>query len=316
MNSSNSIPRPYHTYRFFLKLVFATILLVFAIACKKNAPGTGLGGGGATKLLTKVVLVGRNASNNVVESATTIISYDANDNFIESQFTETSSSLDITITTNEVTQFTYGASLISSLTESITTQTSVLGQAPYNINDSTYTNFHASGSQVDYFVSNNIISTTGFFPTTTNTLDSALVTYDANGYVSTYTVYRQDTVPGPYRLFYKQAFSYGGNNLAGYVLTNYSTPNNDVTTATYTYNNHNSASPFYGIIPGIFIKSANDVSELNETQTGINAGNTTYTYSTSYNSFNQPTLSSVLISMTPANASIPVAETINYYYQP
>jgi hypothetical protein len=298
-----------------LSLGFAILLFQ---ACKKNPPGTpgSTGVTGATALLTKVTLSGSNAANNTVESATTLIDYDANDNFTQTQFTDTANDLDITFITNEITTFTYGASLISSLTEAITTQTSVLGQTPYGTNDSTYITFYGSGGQVTYFTSINRISTVGVpYPTSLTTLDSSLVTYDQNGYISTYTVYEEDTVPGAYHLFYKQTFTYNGKNLAGYSLVNYATPNQSTTTATYTYNNHFSASPFYSIIPGIFIQSQNDISELSLTQTGVNAGNTIYSYSTTYNSSNQPTLSSVVISMTPTNASIPVAETIHYYYQ-
>ena len=298
-----------------MTVVLAATIVFLALGCKKNPAGTP-GTTGATALLTKVTLVGTNAVNNTVESAATLISYDANDNFTQTQFTDTSFGLDITFTTNEITTFTYGGSLISNLTEAITTQTSVLGQAPYGTNDSTYVTFYSSGGQVTYFTTINKISTTGVFPTTVTTLDSSLVSYDANGYITSYTVYQQDTVPGGlYNLFYTQMFTYSGGNLAGYVLVNYSTPNQSTTTATYTYNNHYAASPFYNIIPGIFIKSANDVSGLSLTQTGVNAGSTVYTYNTTYNSSNQPTLASVAVSMTPTNASFPVAETIQYYYQ-
>jgi len=305
-------------HRHVTNLAIGVIFLLFALGCTKNAPGTPGSSGvtGATALLTEVTLVGTNAANNTVESSTTLISYDANDNFTQTQFTDTSYDLGITFVTNETTTFTYGASLISSLTEAITTQTSVAGQAPYGTNDSTYVTFYASGGQVAYFISTNKIYTTGVpFPTLVTTLDSSLVTYDANGYVSTYTVYEQDTIPGTYHLFYTQTFTYAGKNLSGYTLVNYATPNQSTTTATYTYDNHYAASPFYNIIPGVFIQSENDVSGMSLTQTGVNAGGTVYTYNTTYNSSNQPTLSSVAVSSTPTSASLPVAETIHYYYQ-
>ncbi len=305
--------------RYITNLLLVATIVLFAQGCKKNPAGTPGTGGitGATALLTKVTLVGTNAVNNTVESATTLISYDANDNFTQTQFTDTSFGLNITFITNEITTFTYGGSLISNLTEAVTTLTSVLGQTPYGTNDSTYITFYSSGGQVTYFTTINRISTTGVaFPTTITTLDSSLVTYDANGYITSYTVYQQDTVPGGlYNLFYTQTFTYSGGNLAGYVLINYATPNQSTTSAAYTYNKHYAASPFYSIIPGIFIKSANDVSGISLTQTGVNAGSTVYTYNTTYNSSNQPTLSSVAVSMTPTNASFPVAETIQYYYQ-
>jgi hypothetical protein len=304
--------------RYITNLLLVATIVLFAQGCKKNPPGTGTSGiTGATALLTKVTLVGTNAVNNTVESATTLISYDANDNFTQTQFTDTSFGLDITFITNEITTFTYGGSLISNLTEAITTQTSVLGQTPYGTNDSTYITFYSSGGQVTYFTTINRISTTGvLFPTNVTTLDSSLVTFDASGYITRDSVFQQDTVPGGlYNLFYTQTFTYSGGNLAGYVLINFATPNQSTTTAAYTYNKHYAASPFYNIIPGIFIKSANDVSGISLTQTGVNAGSTVYTYNTTYNSSNQPTLTSVAVSMTPTNASLPVAETIQYYYQ-
>jgi len=300
-----------------LSLLAAGIL--FAQGCKKNPTGTPGTGGvtGATALLTEVTLVAMNEANSTVESATTMISYDANDNFIQTQLTDTAYTPGITFLTNEITTFTYGASLISNLTEAITTQTQVAGQAPYGTNDSTYITFYSSGGQVTYFTSINKISTVGVpYPTNTTTLDSSLVTYDANGNIASYTVYQQDTVPGGlYNLFYTQTFTYSGGNLAGYTLINDATPNQSTTTATYSYNNHYAASPFYSIIPGVFIKSTNDVSGLDITQTGVNAGNTVYTYSNTYNASGQPTLSSVTVSMTPTSASLPATETIHYYYQ-
>jgi len=304
--------------RFLACLAGVALAMLFAQSCKKNPPGTPGTGGitGATALLTQVTLVGTNAANNTVESAATMISYDANDNFTQTQFADTAFDLDITFITNETTTFTYGGNLISSLTEAITTQTSVLGQQPYGTNDSTYITFYASGGQVAYFISLNKINTTGVpDPTSITTMDSSLVTYDANGYISTYTVYEQDTIPGSYHLFYTQTFTYSGKNLTGYTLINYATPNQSTTTASYTYNNHYAASPYYNIIPGVFIQTQNDVSGLSLAQTGVNAGNTVYAYNTSYNASNQPILSSVTISRTPTNASLPVAETIRYYYQ-
>jgi len=305
--------------RHIINVVIMAAAILLAQGCKKNLPGTPGTSGitGATALLTEVTLVGMNAANNTIESAKTLISYDANDNFTQTQFTDTSYDLDITFITNETTTFTYGSSFISNLTEAITTQTSVLGQTPYGTNDSTFVTFYSSGGQVTYFTTINKISTTGVpFPTTKTTLDSSLVTYDANGYVSSYIVYQQDTVQGGlFNLFYTQTFTYSGSNLAGYTLINYATPNQSTTTATYSYNNHYAASPFYSIIPGIIIKSTNDLSNLTLTQTGVNAGSTVYTYNTTYNSSNQPTLSSVTVSMTPTSASLPVAETIHYYYQ-
>jgi hypothetical protein len=299
-------------------LLRAAVLFIFAMGCKKNPPGTPGTGGitGATALLTKETLVGRNAVNNVVESAASLFSYDANDNFTMSQLSDTSYGLDITITTNEITKFTYGNSLISSLTEAIITQTSVVGQAPYGTDDSTYISFYASGSQVNYLISNNKIVTTGVpSPTVTYTMDSALLSYDGNGYISIYDVYEKTKGAPSYTHFYKQTFTYSGTDLAGYVLTNYLIPGQPTTTATYTYNNHYSASPFYSIIPGILIQSNNDVSGISEIQTGVNAGSTVYTYNSSYNASNQPVLSTVAVAMTPSNASFPVTETLNYYYQ-
>src|SRR5271154_6404190 len=90
---ATNIPRRYVT-----DLVWMAIIILFAQACKKNPAGTPgtTGITGATALLTKVTLVGTNAVNNTVESAATLISYDANDNFTQTQFTDTSFDLDIT----------------------------------------------------------------------------------------------------------------------------------------------------------------------------------------------------------------------------
>jgi hypothetical protein len=300
--------------------LFSTLFLISLLtlsiqSCKKNTAGTGNGNGnGPGLLLSGYTLVGTNASNNVVESATNLITYDGNNNITETQFVDTSFQLEMTIIVNTITKFTYGPSFIGSATESITTQNTVVGQAPYGVTDSSYLTFYAGTSQVDSFVTSSIINTTGpLVGPTTLTMDSALLTYDANGEVSSYTVYQIEKLPGPYTLFYKQTFTYNGSNLAGYVLTNY--PASSVTTATYSYNSHNAAAPFYSIIPGILLKTANDLSEISETQTGVNAGHTTYSYSSSYNSTDQPVVSTVLISMTPTNALFPVSETITYSYK-
>jgi hypothetical protein len=90
----------------YMTVVLAATIVFLALGCKKNPAGTP-GTTGATALLTKVTLVGTNAVNNTVESAATLISYDANDNFTQTQFTDTSFGLDITFTTNEITTFTY-----------------------------------------------------------------------------------------------------------------------------------------------------------------------------------------------------------------
>jgi hypothetical protein len=313
-------PQVSKSFGFCAKLFLAIILIASFHGCKKNSPGgngNGNGNGnGAGKLLTKLTLVGTDAQNNVLESSTTLVSYDASNNIIQTQLADTFYSLDETIFTSETTNFIYGASLISSVTEAVSSQDQVVGQPPFGTTDSTYYNFFANGNQVQYFITTNSIETTGAIAgNSAFTIDSSLVTYDGNGFVSTCTVYEQDTVPGPYSLFYTQSFTYSGSNLAGYLLVNNATANQSTTTTTYTYNNHIAAAPFYSLVPGVLIQTANDFSEMKIIQTGVMAGTSIYTYSSSYNASNQPSLSSVLISTTPANPNIPVAETINYYYQ-
>jgi hypothetical protein len=298
--------------------VFLVIILTFAFGCNKGSTGNGNGGNGGGALLTKVVTVGYNATNGVVDSSVVTISYNGQNYIIETFQIEIIHTPSITEIDSFTTFYTYNGNLVASAAQTISTQTNVSNLSPQGVDEQLNTAFGVSGGEVTSLNQNGLITSYGINPPQNEIVEyNGAVTYNTDSTVSSFTV--TSLTNGTLSPLYTQTFTYSGNNLAGYVLTNTNPASPGSTTATYTYNGHASAAPFYNVIPGINLPSANDVSELQLVQAGgVSPGTTTYTYNSSYNATNQPSVSSVTVSTTVTNAAFlaltPVTETINYYY--
>jgi hypothetical protein len=305
--------------RFLVKCTVAVGLLALSFGCKKNSMGTG-NQAGAGALLIKVLKIGYNGSGVKIDSSVVTISWAPDSQIVQTFQIEIMYEQGLTLIDSLTTFYTYNGNQISSTQQLITTQTDVTGNPPAGLDDTVNSTFFTSGGQVTNLVQVGTISSYGFSPPQNGqTIDSGSLTYNANGSVATYNTY-QSSNGSAYAPVFDQAFSYSGNNLAGYVLTNTDPLAPGNTTATYTYNNHVSASALYNVIPGITLPSSNDVSELTLDQVGgIYPGQTTYTYHSTYNGLNQPISSSVIVSTTvTAQAYLlltPVTEKISYFYQ-
>jgi hypothetical protein len=298
--------------------IVLVIILTFIFGCNKNSTGNGNGGKGGGALLTKVVTVGYNATNGVVDSSVVTISYNGQKYIIETFQIEIIHTPSITEIDSFTTFYTYNGSLVSSAAQTISTQSDVSNLSPYGVDEQLNTVFSVMGGEITSLNQNGLITSYGINPPQNGILEYyGVLMYNMDSTVSSFTV--TSTTNGTFSPLYKQTFTYSGNNLAGYILTNTNPAASGSTMATYTYNNHSSAAPFYNIIPGINLPSANDVSELQLVQVGgLYPGITTYTYNSSYNATNQPSVSSVTVSTTVTSSAFlaltPVTETINYYY--
>jgi hypothetical protein len=88
----------------------------------------------------------------------------------------------------------------------------------------------------------------------------------------------------------------------------------DTLTTVYQYNGKLSAAPFY-IALGVPAGVINDLTQVTETQGGLNPRNDVSSYATTYNSANQPSSSVVTVTETPAYSGDLGTEKITFFYQ-
>jgi hypothetical protein len=304
-------------------LTTALLLLLFISAstsCKKsgsssnnNNDSTGKSGNGA--LLTQEVLVAANASRTTVDSVAT--SYQYSNNLVTGiQQNTTITDSGATVTTDLGYTITYSGNLPSSLTGTFT-ETAQDGNQSESGTVQINTTFQSSGGQiVSYVQRTSTTSGTLFIPPTQITgNDSALLTYDASGNLSTYTIYNIPTGSSTYEPLAQTTYTYSGGNLAQSVEVIYVV---GIQTATYTtvfqYDSKLAAAAPY-LYPGITTIGINDLSQTTETETGLIPQTIVTAYNTTYNSANQPTSTVATVTVTPADPGGLVTENITYTYQ-
>jgi len=309
---------------FRLRHLTATTLLILLIAastnCKKssstssnNNDSTGKGGNGA--LLTQEVVVVANSSGATVDSIVTSYQYNSNNLVTGMQQNSTYADSVGSLTTNLSYTVTWSGNLPSSLSGTFveTAKDGVLDEsATIQIN----TTFQSSGGQIaSYIQRTSTTSGTVFFPPTQITgNDSALLTYDASGNLSTYNIYNIPNGSSTYEPFSFTTYTFAGGNLAQSVEDVYVV---GIQTATYTtvyqYNSKLAAAPLF-LYPGIAAIIINDLSQTTETETGLIPQTIVTAYNTTYNSANQPATTKATVTITPASSGI-TTENITYTYQ-
>jgi hypothetical protein len=306
----SSLHRPWQICVFFM--------ILSACACSKNSGtgsggGTTPGGGNGDSLLSKEIIVGKNASNVDVDSVVTNYQYDASGHPTQFQQTSTAQFSGATSVISVVYNLTYSNNLVSGLTGTVT-QSIDDGGTTFSSNSTVNTVFTSSGNHIVAYVQT--VNTTGTspFPTTLETgNDSALIGYDANGNVSSLNIYQ--LTQGAYEPVSQQTFTYSAGNLTQLVnvLSVSGVPVNTVTSV-YTYNTKISAAPVF-IVPGVTAGSTNDITGLTQTTTGTNPQTINYAYQTTYNSASQPLNSSVTLTNSPSTPDDIVTEQVSYFYQ-
>jgi hypothetical protein len=312
-NSSNAVS--IFSMRLASPWIVAAILMSLVESCQKTGTAGPSGGGGATPL-SKEVILGFDGSNNQLDSIVILSQYNGNKNLSQLQRTTLSRDSAAVFNSALTYNFTYAASLVSSISGSYTESVQYAGKM-LNAATQINTSFTTSGGKIVSYVQ--VTTTTGspIIPVTTETgNDSALFVYDANGNLSTYTIYQKEFSQKNYSLISKQSFTYSGGNLSQSVNAIFveGIPVDTMTT-TYQYNSKLSAAPLF-IFPGVNISVINDLTQVTLTTAGVNPSVTTSTYQTTYNSNNQPVSSTVTVDTTPTPKSsvVLVKEEISYFY--
>jgi hypothetical protein len=304
-------------------LTAATLLILLIAAstsCKKSTSSsssndsTGKSGNGA--LLTQEVLVVTNSSAaTTVDSIVNSYQYNSNNLMTGMQQNSTFADSVGSLTTNLSYTVTWASNLPSSLSGTFveTAQDGVVSEsATIQIN----TTFQSGGGQiVSYIQRTSTTSGTVFFPPTQITgNDSALLTYDASGNLSTYNIYNIPNGSSTYEPFSFTTYTYSGGNLVQAAEVVYLAGiQTDTYTTVYQYDSKLAAAPFF-LYPGISTISTNDLTGSTDTETGINPGTVTTTYSTTYNAANQPASTTATVTTIPASSGI-TTENITYTYQ-
>src|ERR1700722_10915131 len=292
------------------------LLTIPSIQCTKSGSSnssTSKGTSGA--LLSKEVLVAADASGSTVDSMVTNYQYDGNNNVNGLQQSSLVTVSGAMITTSVSYSMTYSGNLISGLTGTIN---ETVSSGIVNVSASTQvsTSFQSSGGHVVSYVQK--ATTTGsplvpFTPETAN--DSVLLTYDGSGNISSLTVYQINPATKAYALNSTETFTFSGGNLATTVVVAYAGGTaTDTFTTDYSYDGKNSAAPNY-IFPGIAIVNVNNLTKTSQTETGVNPGSVVTTYTTTYNSANQPATSQATVATTPTSSGLIATENITYTYQ-
>ena len=297
--------------------VLALILIASSIGCKKGGSSSSSGptpvNGGA--LLTSEVLVASNSSGVTIDSIVTSYQYNGNNYLSTLQQTSTSSFSGDVIITSLTYNITYSGNLVSSLTGSYTESAQTPAQT---VSSSTQisTTFQSAGGHVVSYIQTASTSGSPFIPLTPETAsDSALLTYDANGNLSTYTIYEIEPGLTGYQLASQETYTYASGNLSQSVDIIYlSGIAVDTFTTAYQYNTKLSAAPLY-IVPGVSVINLNDLTQSVVTETGDNPGTVTTAYTTTYNAANQPASSNATIATIPGNPNGIASEKITYTYQ-
>lgn len=307
-----------------LRHLTATSLLILLIAastsCKKSSSSpsssdsTGKSGGGA--LLQQEILVAANSSGVTIDSMVTNYQYNSNSQVTGFQQNSTLTESGASVTTNVSYTITLSGNLPSGLTGTYT-ETAQDGALNESATIAINTTFQSSGGQiVSYIQHTSTTSGTPFFPATQITgNDSALMTYDASGNLSTYNIYIIPNNSSAYEPFSLITFTYGGGNLTQSAEVVYVAGiATDTYTTVYQYDSKLAASPLY-LYPGIATFSANDVSGSTDTETGTNPGSVTTALSTTYNAANQPVSAKATVTTTPSSSVGVATENITYTYQ-
>lgn len=296
------------------RMVFISVFFLFS-SCSKTSSSPSSGPGTSTNpLLSKEVLIAKNSAGVEVDSVVTQFQYDANHHLIQTQQTSIGQFSGVVSTTTVVYNLLYANNLVSSLTGTVT-QSIVSGSQNYSATTQIATAFQASGNQITSFVQKATTTGTFTFPLTQETgNDSAILAYDASGNVSSYNVYQIPPGSSSYLPLSQETFSYNSGNLAQSVNVEYlAGVQSNTVTSTYQYDSQSSAAPFF-ISPGIPIASTNDLSKLTQTSAGVNQQSIVTSYTTTYNSANQPVTSNATLNITPSDPNNITSETISYTY--
>jgi hypothetical protein len=304
----------------------ATALLILLISastsCSKsssssstNSDSSNNGKGTSGALLTKEVLVVTNSSSpTTVDSIVTSYQYNSDNQVTGMQ--QNSTYLDSlgSLTTNLSYTVTWAGNLPSGLSGTFT-ETAQDGAFNESATIAINTTFQSSGGQiVSYVQRTTTTSGTVFFPPTQITgNDSALLTYNASGNVSTYNIYNIPNGSSSYEPFSFTTYTFSGGNLTQTVEDVYVVGiEEDTYTTLYQYDSKLAAAPLY-LYPGIATISTNDLNQTTTTETGTNPSVVTTNYATTYNSANQPASTVATATTTPSSST--TTETITYTYQ-
>jgi hypothetical protein len=296
------------------QLFIVLFVVTLAFGCGKNSSTPSVPNQAA--LLIKQVDISRNSQNVVFDSVVTLFQYDNNKNVTEIQQTEAVQITGSTINSSQTWAFTYTGSLISGSAESFTSQTSSSGVPTSNSSGQSVTTFYASGNNISYYKSiTNITSKS--FGTTVNSIsyDSAEFGYNGNK-ISSYILYVKPKTSNAYNQLYKNAYTYSGDNLTGFVdiVTEGAGPGGTIT-GSYSYDNKTSYLPINYIVPGVYFYTPNNVTKLTEVVTGSTSLQQSYTYQWTYNSKNQPSACTATIATNPATQDNGTVVSSLYYYQ-
>jgi len=198
------------------------LLITCSISCQKSSNSSssntsdtsnnGKGGNGA--LLKQEVVVVTNSSGATVDSIVASYQYNSNNLVTGMQQNSTYADSIDSLTTNLSYTVTWSGNLPSSLSGTFveTAQDGAFNEsATIQIN----TTFQSSGGQiVSYIQRTSTTSGTVFFPPTQITgNDSALLTYDASGNLSTYNIYNIPNGSSTYEPFSFTTYTFGSGNL-------------------------------------------------------------------------------------------------------
>jgi len=310
----------------FSKLVIVVWIVASAVACSKSSSsgpstssntdttkssstGTGSGAG----LLKTEVLSMQAGTLGTIDSVVYQFQYNSSNQLSGLQQTTISSFSGTTFNTAISYTYTYSGSLVSSIAGTV--NESVTGSSgTYNSSTTLTLTFQSAAGKITGYVQTATTTGSSLIPATPeNANDSAVITYDGSGNVASYNLYLLDS--GTYIPWTQETFTLSSGNIASTVLNEFvAGVQTNTQTSTYTYNSKVAASPYYDI-PGVPINNANDVTAETQTTTGINPATLGYTYTTTYNSANQPSSSSVAVTQTPANTYNITGEQITYTYQ-
>jgi hypothetical protein len=306
----------------FSKLVIVAWVVASTVACSKSSSSgpstsstdtTKSSSGSGTALLKTEVLSMQAGTLGTIDSVVYQFQYNSSNQLSGLQETTISTFSGTTFNTSITYTYTYSGSLASSIAGTV--NESVSGTSGnYNSTTTAKISFQSSGGKITGYVQTATTTGSSLIPTTPETAnDSAVITYDGSGNVASYNLYLLSS--GTYTPWTQETFTLGGGNLTGTVVNDYDAGvETNTQTSAYTYNSKLPASPYYGI-PGVPISIANDVTGLVQTTTGVNPASISFTYTTTYNSANQPSSSSVTVTQTPANTDNITSEQITYTYQ-
>jgi hypothetical protein len=310
----------------FSKWVIVAWIVASAVACSKNSSSnssssssstdttkSSTGSGSGSGLLKQEVLTMQAGTLGTIDSVVYQFQYNSSNQLSGLQQTTISSFSGTTFNTAISYTYTYSGSLVSSIAGTVN-ETVTGSSGTYNSTTTLKLTFQSAAGKITGYVQTATTTGSSLIPTTPETAnDSAVITYDGSGNVASYDIYLLSG--GTYTPWTQGTFTLGGGNLTGTVVNDYDAGiQTNTQTSTYSYNAKLAASPYYGI-PGVPIDNANDVITESQTTTGINPATISYTFTTTYNSANQPSSSSVAVSQTPANADNITGERITYTYQ-